>query len=161
MAKKQKSYTTTVDSSLNGDAPKMATVQDFMGASPPYSGRHMAMRSTKNKVVGPKTPPKINLKAVAEALIDEGLDPATEIARVLRGRPMLDDDGKPVIDPVTGHELMEHMIDAETRLRTLNSLLEFTQPKLKAVEVKMSGSLELTGEQLDQRLQMLLAKAQK
>jgi hypothetical protein len=121
----------------------------------------MAKRSTKNKAVGPKTPPKINLKAVAEALIDEGLDPATEIARVLRGRPMLDDDGNPVIDPVTGHELMEHMIDAETRLRTLNSLLEFTQPKLKAVEVKMSGSLELTGEQLDQRLQMLLAKAQK
>lgn len=150
---------TTRDRDLVGDVPQMATVQDLMGANPPPSGRPLARRTAKGKT-GPKVPPKINLKAVAEALIDEGLDPATEIARVLKGRPMVDDNGNEVHDPVTGEVVTQHLVDPETRLRTLNSLLEFTQPKLKAVEVKMSGSLELTSEQLDQRLAMLLQKAQ-
>jgi hypothetical protein len=43
----------------------------------------------------------------------------------------------------------------------LNELLQYTQPKLKSVEMKVSGALELTSEQLDSRLNMLLAKAMK
>jgi len=153
---------TTRDRDLVGDVPKLATVQDLMGANPPPSGRaHAGRISSKNRKTLPTTPPKINLKAVAEACIDEGLDPATEIARVLKGRPMVDDNGNEVRDPVTGEVVMQHLVDPETRLRTLNSILEFTQPKLKAVEVKMSGSLEVTSERLDQRLAMLLQKASK
>lgn len=149
----------TVDRDLAGDAPKLATVQDLAGANPPISGRgNWHRRASKN--IGPKTAPRINLKAVAEALIDEGLDPAAEIARVLKGRPLLDDNGDEVRDPVTGDVVIEHLVDPEVRLRTLNSLLEFLQPKLKAVEVKMSGSLDLSSDQLDQRLGMLLAKVQ-
>lgn len=144
----------TADPELRGDVPKLATVQDRMGANPPLSGRSNAGRVTS------KDKSKVNLKAVAEALIDEGLDPAVEIARVLKGRPVLDANGKPVKDPVTGEPMVEHLVEPDVRLRTLNSLLEFVQPKLKAVEVKMSGTLELTNEQLDQRLAMLLSKVQ-
>lgn len=147
----------TRDRDLAGAVPQLATTQDLAGANPPHSGRPIAKR-TAHRTSGT---PRINLKAVAEALIDEGLDPATEIARVLRGRPVLDDRGNPVIDPATGHELLTHDVDPETRLRTLNALLEFTQPKLKAVEVKMSGNLELSAEQLDKRLAALLQKAVK
>jgi hypothetical protein len=43
----------------------------------------------------------------------------------------------------------------------LSEILNYTQPKLKAIEVKMSGSLELTSEQLDQRLGALLQKVMK
>lgn len=143
---------------LVGDVPQLATVQDLMGANPPLTGRSTVGRTTSKGKGGPTAIPRINLKAVAEALMDEGLDPATEIAKVLKGRPRLDDAGKPVMDPVTGLPVIDHAVDAEVRLRTLNSLLEFTQPKLKAVEVKMSGSVELTGEQLDARIAMLLQK---
>lgn len=150
----------TVDPELAGDVPKLATVQDRMGSNPPPSGRDGPARASAKGKNGKDGTPKINLKAVAEALMDEGLDPAVEIARVLKGRPVLDANGKAVKDPVTGEPLVEHLVEPDVRLRTLNSLLEFTQPKLKAVEVKMSGTLELTNEQLDQRLSMLLEKVQ-
>ena len=140
---------------LAGAPPQLATSQDLIGANEPLVGRQYPSKRSG------KIPHLINLKAVAEALIDEGLDPAAEIARVLKGRPMVDDNGNPVIDPVTGQEVMEHLVDPEIRLRTLNSLLEFVQPKLKAVEVKLNGNLELSSEQLDQRLGALIAKAAK
>lgn len=144
---------------LAGAPPQLATVQDMVGANPPLTGRsHAVKRSTANRGSGM---PKLNLKAVAEACVDEGLDPATEIARVLKGRPLVDDAGNEVVDPVTGEPVYTHQIEPDVRLRTLNSLLEFTQPKLKAVEVKMSGALELSSDQLDQRLEALLAKAAK
>jgi hypothetical protein len=41
----------------------------------------------------------------------------------------------------------------------LNEMLQYTQPKLKSVEMKVSGQLELTNEQLDSRLTMLLSRA--
>lgn len=104
---------------------------------------------------------RISLRAVADACVDAGLDPAAEIVRVLQtkklatdrwGNTLHDEDGKPIeVD----------QIDADTRLRTLNELLQYTQPKLKAVEVKMSGTLEIPSEQLDQRLAALIAKAAK
>ena len=65
---------------------------------------------------------------------------------------MLDSKGKPV---------MVDAIDPDVKLRTLHEIIQYTQPKLKAVEMKVSGSLELTSEQLDQRLAALMAKAAK
>ncbi len=99
--------------------------------------------------------------AVSEALVEEGLDPAVEFARILKGRPLVDENGEPVIDPVTGQQARRYELDADVRVRMLSEILNYTQPKLKAVEVKMSGSLELTSEQLDQRLGALLQKAMK
>lgn len=148
-----------------GGPPRMATVQDLAGANAPASGRHMAKRSSRKGekaqlTANPnaKVVPKINLKAVAEACIDEGLDPATEIAKALNAKVPVFKDGRQVFDD-NGLPVMAHLVDPDTRLRTLNSLLEYTQPKLKSVEVKMSGALELTSEQLDQRLGALMAKA--
>lgn len=151
----------TRDRELVGDVPRLATVQDLAGANPPLSGRsHVGRKTSKNKN-GPNGLPRINLKAVSEALIDEGLDPATEITRILKGEIERDDNGNPVLHPVTGEPVRKYLVDPETRLRTLNEVLQYTQPKLKAVEVKMTGSLELTSEQLDQRLGSLLEKALK
>ena len=141
-------------SDLAGAPPQLATSQDLIGANEPAVGNsHPASRSAKQ-------PNRINLKAVAEACIEEGLDPATEIIKALsrsvplvrNGAPVMDDDGKPVMVP---------LVDSDTRLRTLNELLQYTQPKLKAVEVKLNGNLELSSEQLDQRLGALIAKAAK
>ena len=141
-------------SDLAGAPPQLATSQDLIGANEPVVGNgHPASRSAKQ-------PNRINLKAVAEACIEEGLDPATEIIKALNrsvplvrnGAPVMDDDGKPVMVP---------LVDSDTRLRTLNELLQYTQPKLKAVEVKLNGNLELSSEQLDQRLGALIAKAAK
>ena len=143
---------------LAGEPPQLAAVGNVFDEPKVghiYPGQ--LHRVTDNKS---KRGPVLHLKSVIEALQDEGLDPATEIARILRGRPVFDDKGQPVVDPMTGDQLFEHEVDADTRLRTMNSLLEFTQPRLKAVEMKVSGSLELSGDQLDQRIAMLMAKAE-
>ena len=66
------------------------------------------------------------------------------------GFPVLDGEGKTIMVP---------LLDMDTRMRTLNEFLQYTQPKLKSVEVKLSGTLDLTSDQLDARLNMLLAKA--
>ena len=137
---------------LAGMPPQLATTQDFIGSNPPLTGRAEAGRKTT------KTG-RINLKMVAEACIDEGLDPAAEIARALRARvPKMDRQGNLVLD-ADGNPVYVDAVDWDTRLRTLQELLQYTQPKLKAVEVKMSGQVEMSSEQLDNRLQALIAKA--
>ena len=141
---------------LNGAPPRLASSADLQAAGPKSNRRHAIESSTGNKY-----PLKINLRAVSDALVEEGLDPAVEFARVLKGRALYDDEGKPVIDPVTGEPVRRYAIDEDVRVRMLSEILQYTQPKLKAVEVKLSGSLELTSEQLEQRLSALLQKAMK
>jgi hypothetical protein len=138
---------------LAGAPPRLATAEDLEAAGP-ATGRTHAKR------VSSKQPGRINLKAVADALIEEGLDPAVELTRILKGEPMFDDAGNPVLHPITGEHQRAYLVDADTRVRTLNEMLQYTQPKLKAVEVKVSGSLELTNDQLDARLSALISKAQ-
>lgn len=147
---------------LAGAPPQLATVQDFLGANEPATGReHPAKTSYKNRGgIAEHARHRINLRSVAEACVDEGLDPAVEIPKALNLKRPLVKNGKQVYDE-NGDPVMEYVLDADVRLRTLNELLQYIQPKLKAVELKMSGSLELTGEQLDQRLAALLAKAGK
>lgn len=75
-----------------------------------------------------KQPGRINLRAVSEVLAARGLDPTEEIVKLLLPREGA--DGKPVID-----------LDPDVRARMWNELLQYTQPKLKSVEVKAKGSL--------------------
>lgn len=79
---------------------------------------------------------RINLTTVSEALCEEGLDPAVEIARVLKKDGALDD---------------------RTRTMVLLELLQYRQPKLKAVEQTIK--IETTPEQDARRLSQLLQKA--
>lgn len=139
----------------------MATVDDLEAAGADTSSTHARQVSYSTKGGAAEgVRHRINLKQVAEACMDEGLDPATEITKALNKQIPLFKNGAQVFDD-NGLPVMVHLVDADTRLRTLNELLQYTQPKLKAVEVKMSGSLELSSEQLDQRLAALLAKAAK
>jgi hypothetical protein len=143
---------------LAGAPPKLATAEDLQAAGPRTGRTHAVQTSGANKASRGLT---MNLKAVSEALVEEGMDPAVEFARVLKGRPLLDDNGNQVIDPQTGQPARAYDIDADVRVRMLSEILQYTQPKLKAVEVKLNGALELSSEQLDQRLSALLAKAAK
>lgn len=143
-----------------GDAPKLATSQDLLGANPPLTGRtHIRKASARAK--GGSGPGTISLRTVAEACIEAGLDPAQAIANALMGQVQARDRMGQLVFDDAGEPVMIDAVDPDTRLRVLSSLLEYTQPKLKAVEVKMSGHLDLTSEQLDQRLTALLAKAAK
>lgn len=106
-----------------------------------------------------RKPGGINLRTVAEACVDAGLDPAAEIARVLVTQvPLLDAKGKAVLDQY-GRPVMTGLVDTDTKIRTLTELLQYNQPKLKSVEMKVSGTLEMSSEELDQRLAELLSKA--
>lgn len=101
----------------------------------------------------------INLRTVAEACIEAGLDPAAEIARALAAQvPALDSKGKPIIGG-DGKPVLVGLVDMDTKIRTLTELLQYNQHKLKAVEMKVGGSLEISDEELDQRIATLLAKA--
>ena len=135
----------------------MATMDDLAFPTGAKTGRTHAKQITSQKKGRDM---RINLKAVAEACIDEGLDPAIEIAKALKATIPMMRNGMQVFDD-NGVAVMVPLLDVDTRMRTLNEFLQYTQPKLKSVEVKMSGTLDLTSEQLDNRLNMLLAKAAK
>lgn len=73
---------------------------------------HLLQPKRKSQVVRRKT---INLRAVAEVLEQEGLDPTVEIVRVLK-------DADADLSP-------------DLRLKTLSTLLEYTQSKKKSLEI--------------------------
>lgn len=84
-----------------------------------------------------KRPGRINLQAVSEVLAARGYDPTEEILKLLT--PVVDEEGK---------ELRPEL-DPDTRARMWNELLQYTQPKLKSVDVKVKGSVtvfDVTGE---------------
>jgi hypothetical protein len=145
---------------LAGAPPKLATLDDLEVPTVAKPGRaHASNKSSSTKKGGEL---KINLKAVAQALVDEGYDPAVEIISILKKQvPVYDNNGVPRFDQVTKKPIMRDALDPDTKLRMLNEMLQYTQPKLKAVEMKISGHLDLTNEQLDSRLEMLFAKAMK
>ena len=140
---------------LAGAPPKLATMDDLAFPTSAKTGRaHPVSKSASTS----SAPHRINLRAVAEACIEEGLDPAVEIAKALKATIPMMRNGMQVFDD-NGVAVMVPLLDVDTRMRTLNEFLQYTQPKLKSIEVKMSGTLDLTSEQLDNRLNMLLAKA--
>ena len=114
--------------SLNGAKPKLATPHDLESGGLVSGTTYIKQRSSKK-------PGKINLKAVADALALEGLDPAHELIKIIRSGTL----------------------DPKTQASVLNELLQYTQPKLKAVEVK--SKVELNDDQIDARLTELLTKA--
>jgi hypothetical protein len=144
---------------LVGEPPKLATLDDLAFPTTTRSGRqHASQRSSSTHKGGAM---RINLRMVSEALVEEGLDPTLEMIKILKKEvPVLDVNGKPRLAK-DGTPMMRSALDDDTKLRTLNELLQYTQPKLKSVEMKVSGNLELTNEQLDSRLLMLLGKAVK
>lgn len=100
-------------------------------AFPPGPSLGAAVASRENRVKAPllpasrssRTPGRINLKAVAEVLAARGLDPTEEIINILRP---VDENGNPTAC----------MLDHDVQARVLNELLQYTQPKLKSIEVR-------------------------
>jgi len=100
------------------------------------------------------------LRAVREVLEAHGLDPVAEIARILNERvPVLGAKGAPLLDD-NGEVVMRPAIDAELRMRTLASLVEYTTPKLKAIEHRHDGPPK-TVEQINTEIAMLLSRSER
>nr|BDD47858.1 hypothetical protein 30 [Burkholderiaceae bacterium] len=114
--------------SLNGAPPKFATSQDLETGGLRSGDTYISKRTSRK-------PGKINLRAVADALVQEGLDPAAELIRIVKSGTL----------------------DAKTQASVLNELLQYTQPKLKAIQ--MESKVELDEEQLDKRIGELMLKA--
>ena len=114
--------------SINSSEPKLATPHDLQNGGLRSGDTYIKKRSSKKEG-------RINLRAVAEVLTEEGLDPASELIRIIRSGTL----------------------DAKTQASVLNELLQYTQPKLKAVEVK--NKVELNDDQVDARLKELMRKA--
>lgn len=92
------------------------------------ANEHKDDGSGKNRHVDPQRSGKkgrINLKAVAEVLAEHGMDPTVEIIKLLVPTGE-DDNGKPARSP----------LDADVQARIWNELLQYTQPKLKSIEVR-------------------------
>jgi hypothetical protein len=97
---------------------------------------------------------RFNMRKVAEVLESYGMNPAEVIAEVLQ--PLT------VIDPDTGVEMVEHRLAPGERAQVALELLQYMQPKLKSVEMKVEGTLgTLTEDQLNAKLMALLGKATK
>lgn len=101
---------------------------------------------------------KLNLRAVSDVLEGYGLDPIEELAKVLTtqephrardGSIVKDENGQPILKPV---------VDMDTKVKLLTELAQYTRPKLKSVEVVNKGP-ELTDEQIDRRLEALMARS--
>lgn len=133
-----------------GEAPALATVEGADFSAPQINGKRKARSNTR-----------INLRAVSEVLSDYGMDPAAEMVRILTAKePVLDTDGAPILDE-NGEPMTRPTLDADTRLRFMNELLQYTQPKLKSVDVKIDHTADLTDDQLNRRIALLLSKAEK
>jgi hypothetical protein len=78
---------------------------------------------------------KINLQRVADVLEDCGMDPVVELSRIMKA----------------------NTLDDKTRAMICLELIQYQQPKLKAVE--QTHKIELSQGQVDVRLKQLLFKA--
>lgn len=99
----------------------------------------------------------LNLRAVADVLESYGLDPIEEVAKAVMAKEPVVVNGQPVIDQDTGKVIEKHLLPIDLRVKTLIELAQYSRPKLKAVEVTVKPP-ELTEEQVERRLQGLLAR---
>jgi len=100
-------------------------------------------------------PVGFNMKAVIDVLTEHELNPAHEIAQILKAtREVRDAQGNPVLNP-DGSPVRVPVLDEKTRLAALMGLQEYVAPKLKAVEVTHKEP-PLTEDQIDARLRALL-----
>lgn len=80
---------------------------------------------------------RLNLKAVSEVLLEHGYDPTEELIKLLvtpvgeDGLPIKDQHGKPLAPALAPAE----------RAKLWNELLQYTQGKKKAVDIKVTGAV--------------------
>jgi hypothetical protein len=141
---------------LAGEPPSGYSTLEQRDATADVESGQQIKRGTGGRAAR-RTSSGINLRAVADVLEGYGLDPVEKLAEIIsatrpllaQGKPVLDEAGKPIMVPV---------LDDELRARVLMDLTQYTRPKLKAMEVTIKPP-EPTGEQLEMRLESLLAKA--
>jgi hypothetical protein len=111
-------HNATRNADLAGAVPQLATTQDCVAAVEPQMDTHSKQTAARSKT-------RLNLRRVVEVLEDEGLDPTEELVRLVK-------------DPSA--------LDADVRARFLNELVQYYQPKIKAVELtgKDGAPIEVT-----------------
>jgi len=119
-----------------------ARVEDFLRSATKVDAPTLA-ESSVTKLKTPITNPArrkkgmIDIFSVAEVLAEQGLNPAEEIAKALKG-------GK---------------LDLETQVKLHATLLEYVAPKLKSVELNGTLNVQRTPEEIEARLQELAQMA--
>lgn len=96
---------------LNGAPPKLASSEDLQAAGANTHSTYESLRASKN-------PTRLNLRRVVEVLEDEGLDPVAELVKIVKNPSVL---------------------EPEVRARFLNEMVQYYQPKVKAVELSGPG----------------------
>lgn len=102
------------------------------------------------------TKDRFRLRPVRDVLEAYELDPTAEIAKAMQatkpvfkdGVPVLGEDGKPLQVPV---------LDERTRAMVATELMQYVTPKLKAIEVIPKDDTPRTPEEIDAKLNQLIA----
>lgn len=141
-----------------GDVPRLATLADTDPLSQDGSVSQIRHGPGGRAARGRAG---LNLAAVGEVLARYGLDPAERLGEILTRRTtVVDREGNVVIDAETGKPLTRPALDPDTEAKLLTELLQYTRPKLKAIEVTVKEP-ELTDEQIERRLKALMAREAK
>jgi hypothetical protein len=98
-----------------------------------------------------------DLNSVADVLLDHGLDPSVELARILKPEQKRDNVGQPLYGP-DGKPVMIDQLAAPERARVLLELQQYVHPKLKAIEITQK-TVEPTPEEVRAEIQRLVDKA--
>lgn len=111
-------------------------------------------RGGKKVATGEGAGRKFNLRPVIEVLEEYGLDPTAEIAKVLgKTRKVKGKDGQP--------DEEVHLVEGVDRAKVLTELIQYVQPKLKSVEMKVKDERVMTDEEIDARIKRLQADTSK
>ena len=120
-----------------------ARVEDFLreaekrDKAPALAERRDLIPNTSKTNPARRKKGMLDLFSVAEVLAEQGLNPAEEIAKALKGG----------------------QLDLETQVKLHATLLEYVAPKLKSVELNGTLNVQRTPEEIEARLQELAQMA--
>lgn len=136
------------DTGLETDSER---VQRIVQPGPGSAGKRTVANASKSG---------FNLRGVVEVLAEHGLDPVAELSKTLMAtKPVTDNQGVPLLNK-DGTPMVVSVLPLDVRTKALASLIEYVHPKLKSVEMTVKKA-ELTDDQVEQRLAVLLAAATK
>lgn len=132
-------YAEHLDRVRGGEAPEGGAISQRCALAAPVDNRNV------NRAWSRDGKPTMNIKAVVDVLIDEGMDPTTELVRVLKGEPDPEDPTKRIF-----------ALTPPDRAKLLATLMEYVHPKRKAIEFE--DKTPVRGAELDAKLSMLLGR---
>lgn len=143
-----------------GDVPHMTRNDFWDNAQAPEIGAQSRPRAAGGESgASRRAKGKINIRSVREVLEEAGLDPTVELVAIIQATvPETDAKGNVIVDALTGETIEKHVLPQAMRASLTADLIQYVQPKLKAVEMKVEDKTPPTDEQLDARIKHLMRK---